>query len=82
MGDVFGLIAKLRTQVGNIKARKKEGVKFKVRSADELSDKLREAAGELGLLIYPVKVEGKGFVVEDGTLAEVNMTLRDRKSVV
>jgi len=76
LGDVFGLIAKLRTQVGNIKARKKEGVKFKVRSADELSDKLREAAGELGLLIYPVKVEGKGFVVEDGTLAEVNMTLR------
>lgn len=75
-GAVLQLLSELRAKVGNLKAKKKEGVKFKVRSAEDLSDKLREAAIEIGLLIYPVKVEGKGFVVEDGTLAEVNLTLR------
>lgn len=75
-GKVLQLLSDLRAKVGNLKAKKKDGVKFKVRSAEELSDKLREAAIEIGLLIYPVKVEGKGFVVEDGTLAEVNLTLR------
>jgi len=76
LGAVLGLLANLRKKVGNIKAKKKEGVKFKVRSAEDLADKLREAAIEEGLLIYPVAAQGRGFVVEDGTLAEVNLTIR------
>lgn len=76
LGAVYGLLAELRSRVGNIKAKKKDGVKFKVRSAEDLADKLRDAAVALGLLVYPVKAEGRGFVVEDGTLAEVNLTVR------
>jgi hypothetical protein len=75
-GDVLAKLAALRLRVGNLKAKKKDGVKFKVRSADELADKLRKAAQEEGLLIYPVCAQGKGYPVEDGTLAEVNLTLR------
>lgn len=59
-----------------LKAKQKAGVKFKVRSADELVDKLRPVANELGLLIYPVAAQGKGHVVDNGTLAEVNLTIR------
>lgn len=75
-GAVLGLLGDLRKRVGVIKAKKKDGVKFKVRSAEDLADKLRAAACEVGLLIYPVHAEGKGHVVEDGTLAEVNLVLR------
>jgi hypothetical protein len=76
MPAIYGLLAKLRKQVGVIKAKKKEGVKFKVRSAEDLADKLRAAADELGILIYPIESFGKGYPVEDGTLAEVNLKLR------
>jgi hypothetical protein len=73
---VYGLLATLRKEVGNLKAKKKEGVKFKVRSAEDLNDKIRGVALDLGLLIYPVKAQGQAFVVEDGTMASVNLTLR------
>jgi hypothetical protein len=75
-GDVLTKLANLRKRVGVVKAEKKDGVKFKVRSADKLADKLRKAADEEGLLIYPVFAQGRGYPVEDGTLAEVNLTLR------
>lgn len=73
---VFGKLAELRRQVGTLKAKKKDGVRFKVRSLDELIDKVRPAADELGLLIYPVRAKGQGHVVEDGTLAECTVTVR------
>jgi hypothetical protein len=73
---VLGLLSSLRAKVGVIKAKKKDGVKFKVRSAEDLADRLRAAASEVGLLIYPIHVSGKGYPVESGTLAEVNLTLR------
>lgn len=76
MGDVFQKFAELRHEVGVLKAKKKDGVRFKVRSADELADKVRPAADRLGLLIYPVRVEARGHVVESGTLAEATVTLR------
>ena len=75
-GAVLGLLNTLRSKVGVIKAKKKDGVKFKVRSAEDLADRLRAAATEVGLLIYPIGVMGKGYPVESGTLAEVNLTLR------
>lgn len=75
-GDVLGKIAEVRKALGNLKAKKKDGVKFKVRSAEELNDKLRPLAIEHGLLIYPVTAFGTGYAVEDGTLATLNLTLR------
>jgi hypothetical protein len=75
-GDVYKLFAELRSEVGVLKAKKKDGVRFKVRSADELADKVRPVSDRLGLLIYPVGVVAKGHVVEGGTLAEATVTLR------
>ena len=76
--DVYKLFAELRSEVGVLKAKKKDGVRFKVRSADELADRVRPVADRLGLLIYPVSVSAKGHVVEGGTLAEATITLRVR----
>lgn len=76
MPAIYSLLAQLRREAGVLKAKKKEGVKFKVRSAEDLNDKIRGKAIELGILIYPVHAFGKGYPVEDGTLAEVNLTLR------
>jgi hypothetical protein len=75
-GNVYEKFAELRKQVGVLKAKVKQGVKFKVRSADELADRVRPEADRLGLLIYPVGVEAKGHVVDSGTLAEATVTLR------
>lgn len=69
-GAILGLWLELRKKVGVVEAKKKEGVKFKVRSAEDLIDKIRATANKLGILIYPRTVTGKGHVVEDGTLAE------------
>jgi hypothetical protein len=75
-GKVLGLLRDLREQVGTLKAKQKQGVKFKVRSLDELVDKIRKPANDLGLLIYPYRAEGKGHVVDSGTLAEVTLVVR------
>lgn len=76
-GDILALWLELRKGFGALAARKKEGVKFKVRSAEELIDKLREDANEKGILIYPAAEGsyGKAHPVEDGTLAEVQLTI-------
>lgn len=76
MGNVLAKWAELRKEVGVLKAKKKEGVRFKVRSADELCDKVRPEADRLGLLIYPIRAAGTAFVVEGGTLAQATITLR------
>lgn len=78
-GKVLELFLELRKRTGVIAAKKKDGVKFKVRSAEDLIDKIRDEANDLGLLIYPGSphqgTTGKGHVVEDGTLAEVTLTV-------
>lgn len=80
-GDVLGKFLELRKAVGVLKAKKKDGVRFKVRSADELVDRIRPLANELGLLIYPAAAHGTGEVVKDedgggGTYACVTVTTR------
>ena len=51
-------------------------LKFKVRDAMELIDKLRSLTNSLGIIIYPgVGTNGKGLVTDDGTLVDVNMML-------
>jgi hypothetical protein len=56
--------------------KKKDGVKFLVRSAEDLIDKLRALSNSLGIIIYPgVATRGEGKVVDSGTLADVNMVL-------
>lgn len=75
-GRILALWLELRKFVGVVAAKKKDGVKFKVRSAEDLIDKVREKANELGILIYPYAVQGKGHVVEDGTLAEQTLSVK------
>ena len=80
-GDVLAKFLDLRKAVGVLKAKKKDGVRFKVRSADELVDRIRPIANELGLLIYPVSANGTGEVVKDedgggGTYACVTVVTR------
>jgi hypothetical protein len=91
VGAILGLWKQLRESVGVVEAKKKDGVKFKVRSAEDLIDKVRDRANELGILIYPVpswgdKVGGKGQMLETrdsegstdfaGTTAEVSLVVR------
>lgn len=76
VGDILQAFKTLREKVGNLKAKKKDGVKFKVRSAEELSDKLRKAEDAAGVISYPVLAGGNGYPVEDGTLASVCLTIR------
>jgi len=74
-GAILRLWAEARRAVGVVKAKKKEGVRFKVRSNEDLVDALRRACNELGILVYPRKSAGRGHVVEDGTLAEVDLSI-------
>lgn len=84
-GLVLALWKQARERVGVVKAKDKPGVKFRVRSAEELVDRLRDVANDLGLLIYPAPTlmtadgkyvaftsTGKLHQIERGTLAEVN----------
>jgi hypothetical protein len=73
-GKILGLWLELRKQVGVIQAKQKPGMRFKTRSNEEVLDKCRSVANELGILIYPTDVNGStGFPVEDGTLASVQL---------
>jgi hypothetical protein len=73
---IYALVAELRRKAGNLKRKDKAGVKFKVRSAEDLNDKIRPLCDQLGILVYPIEADGQGFAVEDGTLAAVNLKLR------
>lgn len=83
-GKVLDLIKQLRTQVGTLKAKEKQGVRFKVRSLDELVDRMRGPANDLGLLIYPYEVIASGQTIagpEDkpervGTMAQATVKVR------
>lgn len=73
-GDVLRLYLEMRQQTGTLVAKKKDGVKFKVRSAEDMVDKIRDLANEKGVLIYPASAsKGTGFTVEDGTMAAVEL---------
>jgi hypothetical protein len=75
-GAILGQWRQLVASMDPLARRKKEGVRFLVRDASELVDKLRAATNSLGILIYPgVATHGEGKVVEDGTLADVNMVV-------
>ena len=75
-GAIIGLWRHLVASMDPLQRRKKEGVRFLVRDASELVDKIRAATNSLGIIIYPgVATHGEGKVVEDGTLADVNMML-------
>jgi hypothetical protein len=75
-GAILRQWAELVRNTDSLPRRDKPGVKFKVRDASELVDKLRVITNSLGIIIYPgVATHGEGKVVEDGTLADVNMVL-------
>jgi len=81
-GAILALMVELRKRCGVLKAVEKDGVRFKVRSADTLVDRLRGICNDLGILIYPVQSVGKGEVIEGnkpgshGTMAEVQVRIR------
>lgn len=72
-GAILKLWAECRALVGTIEAKTKTGVKFKVRANEDLVDKLSKACDALGILMYPAEGTGKGHVVDNGTLAEVEL---------
>ena len=72
-GKILELWLELRKRVGVVQAKQKPGMKFATRSNDDVINKVRAAANELGILIYPHHVDGNGFPVEDGTLATVKV---------
>jgi hypothetical protein len=75
-GAILRQWAELVRNTDALPRRDKPGVRFKVRDASELVDKLRRVTNTLGIIIYPgVATHGEGKVVEDGTLADVNMVL-------
>lgn len=74
-GKILELWAALRKQVGNIELKQKPGMKFKTRAATDLYDKIRAAADDLNILIYPHEGRAEGKVVDSGTLADVELTV-------
>lgn len=74
-GKILGLMLELRKRCGVIQAKQKPGMKFKTRASDDLINAIRPIANELGILIYPAVSIGTTHVVEDGTLAGVNLLI-------
>lgn len=72
-GAILKLWAQLRQKVGVVELKQKQGMKFKTRAATDLYDKVRAAADELGILIYPHEGKSEGKVVDSGTLADVQL---------
>jgi hypothetical protein len=58
-----------------VELKKKNGMKFETRASTDLMDKLAAACNEHGVLVYPTRGNGKGTVVEDGTLADVELVI-------
>jgi hypothetical protein len=75
-GKILQLWAEVRKRVGIVELKKKNGMKFETRASTDLMDKLSQACNDLGVLVYPASGSGKGLVVEDGTLADVELTIR------
>ena len=75
-GAILKAWLELRRHTGALEAKDKQGVRFKVRSSEDLVDMIRELSNELGILIYPGEgTVGEGKVVDSGTLADVNMVV-------
>lgn len=74
-GKILQLWAAVRKQVGIVELKKKQGMKFETRASTDLMDKLAQACNDHGVLVYPCRGSGKGLVVEDGTMADVELTI-------
>lgn len=74
-GAILKLWDAVRKQVGVVEAKRKQGMKFDTRASTDLMDKLSQACNDHGVLVYPTRGNGKGLVVEDGTLADVELTI-------
>ncbi len=61
--------------MGVVELKQKTGMRFSTRASTDLMDKLAQACNDLGVLVYPSRGTGKGLVVEDGTMADVELTV-------
>lgn len=75
-GAILAKWAKIRHDVGVISKEKKNGMKFATLSSENVIDKVRDAANDEGVLIYPYSTVGHALLCEDGTLCDVNVTFR------
>lgn len=68
----------LRKKIGGLKAEKKGGVMFPVKSAKDLMDKLRKAADELNMPMAgaPVAMEFSDRATDKGTIVTCKTTVR------
>jgi hypothetical protein len=66
----------LRSKIGGLKAEKKTGVSFQIKSAKDLMIKLRPALDELDMNCYPVAMTGQSVPVDKGTMADVTCVYR------
>lgn len=74
-GTILQKWASIRSAVGIVEAKRKPGMKFDTRASTDLMDKLTAACNDHGVLVYPASGAGKGTVVEEGTFADVELTI-------
>jgi hypothetical protein len=74
-GKILQLWHLVRQQVGVIELKKKNGMKFETRASTDLMDKLAQALNDHGVVVYPTRGTSRGLVVEDGTMADVELTI-------
>jgi ERF superfamily len=75
---IYQDLVALRRKIGGLKAEKKGGVSFPVKSAKDLMDKLRKAADELGMPMAaaPIAVEFQDREVQGKTMFTCKTTVR------
>jgi uncharacterized lipoprotein NlpE involved in copper resistance len=68
----------LRRKIGGLKAEKKSGVMFPVKSAKDLMDKLRKAADELNMPMAgaPISIKFNDRATDKGTVVSCRTTIR------
>lgn len=74
--QITALVIRLRKAVGVLKAEKKAGVQYAIKSAGTLMAKLREAADELDLLVYVAGQDTTNIDAERGTMCMVKALVR------
>lgn len=74
-GAILKAWAAVRASVGVVELKKKNGMKFETRASTDLTDKLAQACHDHGVLVYSTRGSGKSITVDNGTMADVELTI-------
>lgn len=74
-GAILKAWAAVRADVGVVELKKKNGMKFETRASTDLTDKLAQACNDHGVLVYPTRGTGKSITADNGTMADVELTI-------